>query len=101
MPRQRPLALWPLPRPLRPAGVELCLLDQRRRSLELLAGELDRVPVQLDLGAQLFAVAAPEPVAAGELALGSLQSSLCEVARLGERAAFLLEETEVQPLVRA
>jgi hypothetical protein len=77
------------------------LVKQHCGRLKLLVREFDRVAVQLDVSADLLAVAASERTASRELALGGDELSLGNVARLGERAALLLEEPEVQLFLRA
>jgi hypothetical protein len=48
-----------------------------------------------DVTAKAFLTAAPQRAAAAELALGGRQLSLGGVARLGERAALLLEQSKL------
>jgi hypothetical protein len=65
------------------------VLDQRKSS-----------PLQLDLGAQLFATAFTERSALRKLPLGSVEPSFSRAARLRKHTPFPLDEATAHLLLR-
>jgi hypothetical protein len=77
------------------AELEPGVLKQGDSLGEPLVRQCDRMTLQRDVNAKVFLTAAAQRATATELALGGRQLSLRGVARLGERAALLLEQPKL------